>query len=88
MCLGTACFVKGGADLAAQLEERLAVKLDDPAGNGVWGLQHVSCLGACGQAPVLVVDGLLATKLPVDEPELLRARLDGLGLPTTAGLNP
>jgi NADH:ubiquinone oxidoreductase subunit E len=88
VCLGTACFVKGGADLAAQLEERLGVKLDDPAGNGVWGLQHVSCLGACGQAPVLVVDGLLATKLPVDEPEALIARLDGLGLPTTAGVNP
>jgi NADH:ubiquinone oxidoreductase subunit E len=88
VCLGTACFVKGGADLAAQLEERLGVKLDDPAGNGVWGLQHVSCLGACGQAPVLVVDGLLATKLPVDEPEALGARLDGLGLPTAAGVNP
>jgi NADH:ubiquinone oxidoreductase subunit E len=88
VCLGTACFVKGGADLAAQLEERLGVKLDDPAGNGVWGLQHVSCLGACGQAPVLVVDGLLATKLPVDEPEGLATRLDGLGLPTAAGVNP
>ena len=86
VCLGTACFVKGGADLAAQLEERLGVKLDDPAGNGVWGLQHVSCLGACGQAPVLVVDGLLATKLPVDEPETLTARLDGLGLPAAAGV--
>jgi NADH:ubiquinone oxidoreductase subunit E len=88
VCLGTACFVRGGADLAAQLEERLGVKLDDPAGNGVWGLQHVSCLGACGQAPVLVVDGLLATRLPVDEPEALVTRLDGLGLPTVAGVIP
>ncbi|HYP04040.1 MAG TPA: NAD(P)H-dependent oxidoreductase subunit E [Cyanobium sp.] len=86
VCLGTACFVKGGADLAAQLEERLGVKLDDSAGNGVWGLQHVSCLGACGQAPVLVVDGLLATKLPVDEADALTARLDGLGLPAAAGV--
>ena len=57
VCLGTACFVRGGADLARALEHHLGVRLDDPAGNGMWGLQHVSCLGACGQAPVLVVDG-------------------------------
>ncbi|MEB3322575.1 MAG: NAD(P)H-dependent oxidoreductase subunit E [Synechococcaceae cyanobacterium] len=81
VCLGTACFVKGGADLAAQVEERLGVRLDDPAGDGIWALQHVSCLGACGQAPVLVVDGVLVTRLPVDRPEELEERLDGVGMP-------
>lgn len=84
VCLGTACFVKGGADLAAALEQRLGVKLDDPAGNGSWALQHVSCLGACGQAPVLVVDGELMTRLPVDQPEALEARLDAGGMPQRA----
>lgn len=81
ICLGTACFVKGGADLADRIEERLGLKLDDPAGNGEWALQHVSCLGACGQAPVLVVDGVLATKVPVDQPEALNLRLDEAGMP-------
>ncbi len=85
VCLGTACFVKGGADLAAHLEERLGVRLDDPAGNGEWAVQHVSCLGACGQAPVLVVDGELATKLPIDDPEELDRRLDATGMPTATG---
>jgi NADH:ubiquinone oxidoreductase subunit E len=84
VCLGTACFVKGGADLAALLEERLGVPLDDPAGDGTWALQHVSCLGACGQAPVLVVDGQLVTKLPVDRPEELGRRLDASGMPEVA----
>jgi NADH:ubiquinone oxidoreductase subunit E len=84
VCLGTACFVRGGADLAAHLEERLGLKLDDPAGNGVWMLQHVSCLGACGQAPVLVVDGELVTKLPVDAPEDLDRRLDAARMPNAA----
>ncbi|MFM2159197.1 MAG: hypothetical protein RLZZ124_1671, partial [Cyanobacteriota bacterium] len=59
VCLGTACFVKGGADLARALERHLGVRLDDAAGNGNWALQHVSCLGACGQAPVLVESGLV-----------------------------
>jgi bidirectional [NiFe] hydrogenase diaphorase subunit len=80
VCLGTACFVKGGAELAAWIEQRLGLKLDDPAGNGLWALEHVSCLGACGQAPVLVVDGQLEPRLPVDDPAALAARLDALGL--------
>ncbi len=81
ICLGTACYVKGGAQVAARIEQRLGVRLDDEAGDGVWTLQHVSCLGACGQAPVLVVDGELVTRLPVDKPEELEARLEAAGLP-------
>jgi NADH:ubiquinone oxidoreductase 24 kD subunit len=80
ICLGTACFVKGGAELARRLERRLGVRLDDPAGNGEWALEHVSCLGACGQAPVLVVDGALEPKLPLDDPAGLDQRLQQLGL--------
>ena len=48
---------------------------------GGWGLEPVSCLGACGQAPLLVVDGALALRLPTDCPAALEARLDALGLP-------
>ncbi|MEB3244132.1 MAG: NAD(P)H-dependent oxidoreductase subunit E [Cyanobacteriota bacterium] len=88
VCLGTACFVNGGADLARQLEARLGVRLDDPAGNGAWALEHVSCLGACGQAPVLVVDNTLLTRLPVDDPAQLARQLDGAGLPVAAGERP
>lgn len=80
VCLGTACFVKGGGELAARLERRLGLRLDDAAGNGTWALEHVSCLGACGQAPVLVVDGHLEARLPVDDPAALDARLGALGL--------
>jgi bidirectional [NiFe] hydrogenase diaphorase subunit len=84
VCLGTACFVNGGADLAKALEHRLAVRLDDAAGDGTWALQHVSCLGACGQAPVLVVDGVMQTRLPVDAPDALQQRLTEAGLPPAA----
>jgi NADH:ubiquinone oxidoreductase subunit E len=84
VCLGTACFVKGGAELAARLERRLGVRLDDPAGNGSWSLEHVSCLGACGQAPVLVVDGRLEPRLPIEDPAALDARLAELGVQAEA----
>lgn len=88
VCLGTACYVNGGADLARELEARLGVRLDDPAGNGQWALQHVSCLGACGQAPVMVVDGTMATRLPVDDPARLAHQLDQVGLPSLSGDTP
>lgn len=84
VCLGTACFVNGGADLAKALERHLGVRLDAAAGNGSWALQQVSCLGACGQAPVLVVDGAMHTRLPVDEPEALQQRFAAAGLPPAA----
>ncbi len=88
VCLGTACYVNGGAELARELEGRLGVRLDDPAGNGEWGLQHVSCLGACGQAPVMVVDGAMVTRLAVEDPARLAVQLDQAGLPDGSGEEP
>ncbi|MFN9990470.1 MAG: NAD(P)H-dependent oxidoreductase subunit E [Cyanobacteriota bacterium] len=85
VCLGTACYVNGAADLARDLEARLGVRLDDPAGNGLWALEHVSCLGACGQAPVLVVDGAMVTRLLVEDPARLAQQLDQAGLPRFQG---
>lgn len=88
VCLGTACYVNGGADLAKELERRLGVRLDEAAGNGFWALQHVSCLGACGQAPVLVVDGVMVTRLAVEDPARLSHQLDRAGLPAAPGGGP
>jgi NADH:ubiquinone oxidoreductase subunit E len=85
VCLGTACYVNGAADLVRDLEARLGVRLDDPAGNGLWALEHVSCLGACGQAPVLVVDGAMVTRLLVEDPARLAQQLDQAGLPRFQG---
>lgn len=85
VCLGTACFVRGAGDLAVILANRLGVKLDDLSGNDLWALQSVTCVGACGQAPVLVVDGEIQTRLPVDDPETLWRRLAAAGLPESPG---
>ena len=81
VCLGTACFVRGGKQLAAALAQRLATALDGPPAGGGWSLQSVSCLGACGQAPVLVVDGVLIPHPPLDDPSALDALLTAAGLP-------
>jgi NADH:ubiquinone oxidoreductase subunit E len=85
VCLGTACYVHGGADLARHLEARLAVRLDDPAGDGTWALQQVSCLGACGQAPVLEVDGVVVIRLAMGDPVRLAQQLEQAGVPLVSG---
>jgi NADH:ubiquinone oxidoreductase subunit E len=77
--------VHGAADLARQLESRLALRLDDPAGDGTWSLQQVSCLGACGQAPVLEVDGAMVIRLPVGDPLRLAEQLEQAGVPMASG---
>lgn len=85
VCLGSACFVRGALQLVQALSDRLGVELDDPRGDGTWSLQRVGCLGACGQAPVLVVDERLLTRLPVGRSALaqLKERLDEAGVPSS-----
>jgi bidirectional [NiFe] hydrogenase diaphorase subunit len=86
VCLGTACFVRGGPELAAVLAHRLGARLDGPASAAGWSLQSVSCLGACGQAPVLVVDGALLTRLPLEDAAALAGRLAAMGVPEAVRL--
>lgn len=83
ICLGSACFVRGAMGLAQQLAERLGVALGDPAGDGLWSLMPLGCLGACGQAPVLLVDEALLTRLPMAAAAAteLQQRLQAAGLP-------
>lgn len=81
VCLGTACFVRGGGALADALAARLGTRLDGPANAGGWSLEAVSCVGACGQAPVLLVEGELLAHPPLHDPPALEAALSAAGLP-------
>lgn len=57
VCLGTACYLKGGADLLAELENLLGVGLNQVTEDGLFSIQAVRCIGCCGLAPVLSVNG-------------------------------
>ena len=56
VCLGTACYVKGGNKILANLEKGLGVKEGETTADRKFSLEVVRCLGACGLAPVVVVD--------------------------------
>ncbi|MCX5684283.1 MAG: NADH-quinone oxidoreductase subunit NuoE [Planctomycetota bacterium] len=57
VCRGTACHVKGSARLLDATAKVLGVKPGDTTRDGLYSLEVVACLGACGLAPVLAVNG-------------------------------
>lgn len=57
VCLGTACYVKGGQKLIDQAVELTGAQINGTSKDGLFSLDATRCLGACGLAPVAVVDG-------------------------------
>jgi bidirectional [NiFe] hydrogenase diaphorase subunit len=66
VCLGTACYVKGGNKVIAALETELGVEVGQTTSDGEISLMSARCLGACGIAPVMVVDKTVSGKLTPD----------------------
>jgi NADH-quinone oxidoreductase subunit E len=56
-CMGTACYVKGGEEVIKALENYLGIKVGEVSPDRKFSLRIVRCLGACGLAPVISVDG-------------------------------
>lgn len=56
VCMGTACYVKGGRKIVENLEKGLQIKKGDTTEDKKFSLEVVRCLGACGLAPIMVVD--------------------------------
>ncbi|MCK4356296.1 NADH-quinone oxidoreductase subunit NuoE [Candidatus Bipolaricaulota bacterium] len=56
VCLGTACYVKGGARILEAVQRELNVKVGETTNDMKFSLETVSCLGCCGQSPVMTVN--------------------------------
>jgi len=56
VCLGTACYVRGGKALAEAIEKNYGVKEGETTADRKFTYESVRCLGACGLGPVVVVD--------------------------------
>ena len=67
VCMGTACFVCGAEKVARELEGALHVKLGQTTPDFNFSLESVRCVGACGLAPAVVVDGEVHARMtPAD----------------------
>lgn len=56
VCMGTACHVKGAGRIADTLEERLGIGHAETTEDLKFTVEHVACIGACGMAPVIMVN--------------------------------
>ena len=57
VCRGTACHVKGSAAILAGIENELSIKAGNTTRDGLFSIEVVACIGACGLAPVISVNG-------------------------------
>lgn len=63
VCLGTACYVKGSGLLMDKITERLGLVAGATTPDGRYSLEATRCIGACGLAPVLTVNGTVYGRL-------------------------
>lgn len=57
VCLGTACYVKGSGELVEEIENELNIQNGSTSADGRFSLEATRCIGACGLAPVLTING-------------------------------
>ena len=56
VCMGTACFVRGAANVLAEFEKQLEVKVGQTTPDGKFTVEVLRCVGACGLAPVVTIN--------------------------------
>jgi bidirectional [NiFe] hydrogenase diaphorase subunit len=67
LCTGTACYVKGSAEIQKGIEHHCECKFGETTKDGKVSLISARCVGSCGLAPVAVLDNVVAGKLSADE---------------------
>jgi bidirectional [NiFe] hydrogenase diaphorase subunit len=83
VCLGTACYVKQASEVLAALQAAYGVESGQTTADGKFSLSTARCLGSCGLAPVLVLDGEVMGR---DTPAVLVQRIQqrlGTNAPTS-----
>ena len=72
VCLGTACYVKGSQKVLDKLAEELDVPVGKTTADGMFTLNATRCLGACGLAPVMMInDEVYGRLVPEDIPGII-----------------
>lgn len=67
VCLGTVCFVKGADKILAEFEKQLGIKSGETTSDTKFSLEGLRCVGACGLAPVVVVNGKVYGQVKLEQ---------------------
>ena len=72
VCMGTACYLKGGQDLIDEIENLIGVGVNQTSEDEIFSMEAVRCVGCCGLAPVVTINNEVYGKLKkADLPEIL-----------------
>jgi len=67
VCLGTACFVLGAQDVLDKILQKLGVRVGEMTKDGKWIVTSCRCLGCCGLAPAITINGEVYGKLKPED---------------------
>jgi NADH-quinone oxidoreductase subunit E len=67
VCLGTACYLKGGDGLIEELTHLIGIEIGEVTDDGKFSIEGVRCVGCCGLAPVMTVGGEVFGKVTKDQ---------------------
>lgn len=67
VCLGTACYVKGSQQVMDKFSEVLKIKPGETTEDGLFTLDALRCIGACGIAPAISINGKVYPKVALNQ---------------------
>ena len=67
VCIGTACYVKGSQNVLDKFAEILNIKCGETSEDGLFTLDGLRCIGACGIAPAISINGKVYPKVQLAE---------------------
>mgnify|MGYP000156248335 CR=1 FL=1 len=67
VCLGTACYVRGGKKIVEYLQDKLGVELGGTTDDSKFTLEIARCIGACGLAPAMMIDDTVYKQVNVNK---------------------
>jgi NADH:ubiquinone oxidoreductase subunit E len=74
VCLGTACYVRGGKKLVERLQEILNVQIGETTQDGKFTFEIARCIGACGLAPAMMIDNKVYKQVNVNKLESILSK--------------
>ncbi len=77
ICMGTACYLKGAEDLIDEMSNLLGCGINGTTKDGEFSMEAVRCIGCCGLAPVLMIDGEVYGNLVPDDLAEIVAKYKG-----------
>ncbi|MFQ3549195.1 MAG: NAD(P)H-dependent oxidoreductase subunit E [Armatimonadota bacterium] len=73
VCLGTACYVRGGKQVLEKFEHELGISVNNTTNDRNFTLEVNRCVGACGLAPIVTVDDDIYRRVKIDKvPEIIK----------------